>query len=56
MNLDPDGKPFRMLVFNDTGKSGDKILLVDEMLHDYQDLSKNRIRPIRAVPQVGSRS
>lgn len=51
--MDPEGKPFKMLVFKDSPrKSGGRLLLVDEMLHDDQDRSKNHLRPIRSVPKV----
>ncbi|CAA7406705.1 unnamed protein product [Spirodela intermedia] len=50
--LDPEGKPFKMLVFKDSPRrSGGRLLLVDEMLHDDQDRCKNRLRPIRSVPK-----
>ncbi|MQM04114.1 hypothetical protein Taro_036908 [Colocasia esculenta] len=51
LTLDSEGKTFKMLVFKGSPrKSGGRLLLVDEMLHEDLGKSKNRPPRIRTVP------
>ncbi|CAA6675495.1 unnamed protein product [Spirodela intermedia] len=47
----PKGSHSRCWCQGQPRRSGGRLLLVDEMLHDDQDRCKNRLRPIRSVPK-----